>query len=161
MWAEGFEYDQNKNLLILNGKSKITNQNGDLIANKKIKYYRLEDKIEAEGNVAVSTQNNTLYADLMKADLISRKGFEIKKIEAFGNVKIVTTDGIAKGDYAIYNPLKSEVELLNNVSIEKDGNIIYGQKAITNLQTSVSKIVANPKSKNRVSGIIKGSTIKR
>ena len=70
-------------------------------------------------------------------------------------------DAVAKGEYGIYNPLKYEVELVNNVSIEKDGNIIYGQKAVTNLKTSISKIVADPKSKNRVSGVIKGSTIKR
>lgn len=161
MWAEGFEYHQNLNLLVLTGNSKVLNQNRTLTADKQIRYYRLDNKVEAEGNVSITTEGNVLYADLMKADLISGKGIEIKKIEAFGNVKIVTKDGIAKGEYAIYNPLISEVELRNNVSIEKDGNIIYGQKAVTNLKTSISKIVANPKSKNRVSGIIKGSAIKR
>ena len=161
MWADGFEYHQNTNLLVLTGNSKVINQGRELISNRQLRYYRLENRLEAEGNVKVISQDNILHADLIKTYLISGKNLEVEKIEAFGNVKIITKDGIAKGDYALYNPLTAEVELINNVSIEKDGNIIYGQKALTNLKTSISKIIANPKSKNRVSGIIKGSTIKR
>ncbi|MBQ8870901.1 MAG: LPS export ABC transporter periplasmic protein LptC [Alphaproteobacteria bacterium] len=161
LWAQGFEYYQQDELLVLKGKSKVVSENKVLTADEQIKYYRLKNKVEAIGNVKVVTDTNTLFANRMVADLISSNGLNIKKIEAFGKVKIVTKDGVAKGDYAIYEPQKNQIELNGNVSIEKDENVIYGQKAITNLKTSISKIVSDTKGKNRVSGVIKGSTIKR
>lgn len=158
--SESFEYYQKNELLVLNGHSKVFSDGKILISDKQIKYYRLENRVEALGNVKVETEGNILYADIVKADLLAGREFNIKKVEAFGNVKVVTKDGIAKGNYAIYEPQKYQIILLDNVSIEKDGNIIYGQKAVTDLKTSVSKIIADSKTKKRVSGIIKGSTIK-
>lgn len=160
LWSQGFEYYQKDEVLILLGSSKVVTKEGVLTAEKKAKYYRLNNRVEAIGNVRVLTGENILYADTIKADLLSGDGLNIKKIEAFGNVKVVTKDGIAKGNYAIYEPQKYQIELTDNVSIEKDGNVIYGQKAITNLKTSISKIIADSKTKRRVSGVIKGSAIK-
>ena len=161
LWAQGFEYYQKDELLILNGNSKVINENRVLTATDKIKYYRLDNKLEAIGDVKVETAGNVLFADKMTANIISdNKKLNIKKVEAFANVKVVTKDGVAKGDYAVYEPDKNQIELINNVSIEKDGNIIYGQRAITNLKTSVSKIVSDENRKKRVSGIIKGTAIK-
>ena len=160
LWAQGFEYYQKDEILILLGSSKIINENKILTADKQIKYYRFENKIEALENVKIITNGNILIADKMNAILSSDDKLNIENVEAFGNVKIITNEALAKGDYAIYNPKKQQIELIGNVAIEKDGNTIYGQKAITNLHTSVSKIVSDPKSTKRVSGIIKGSTIK-
>ena len=195
LWSEGFEYYQKKELLVLIGNSKVIHEDNLLTADKEIKFFKLESRVEATENVVVSTKEHVLQADSMNADLVYDNGLslknieangnvkvinktnvlhankikaefipgkdmKIKKIEAFENVRLVTDEGVAKGDYAIYNPQKYEIELLNNVSIEKNGNVIYGQKAITNLKTSISKIVASSKAKQRVSGVIKGSAIK-
>ena len=161
LWSQGFEYYQKEALLILMGNSKVVNEDNTITSCKQMRYYRLANKLEAEGNVKVTTLKGDLYADIIKADLKHESGFDIKQVEAFGNVKVITEDAVATGQYAIYYPDKSEIELQKNVSIEKDGNIIYGQKAITNLKTSISKMITNSKHKSRVSGIIKGSTVKR
>ena len=160
LWSQGFEFYQQNELLVLLGDSKVIHDVYELTSCDTIKYFHADNRIEAFGNVKMITQNNTLYADKVFADLVSDDKFKIKKVEAFGNVIIVTKDGVAKGDYALYNPDIDQVELLGNVSIKKDGNIIYGQKAITNLKTSISKILSSVDTTKRVSGVIKGSTVK-
>lgn len=160
LWAQGFEVYQPQKLIILTGKSKIDSNGRKLWADKEVRYYKQENKIEALGNVVVSENNKVLHADRMIAYFKDSGLSDIEKIEAFGNVIVDTDDGQALGDYGLYIPQKAEVELHDNVVIKKDGSVIYGQKAITNLNTSISRIVSGQENKKRVSGIIKGKALK-
>lgn len=234
LWADGFKYYQEKELIVLTGKSKLIHEENTLWADKEVRYYRLENRMEAEKNVKAVNQQNTMYADLMKtyfaansqneierieaydnvrvidekntmhadkmiafmrpgqdnaierieaygnvkvedkqnehantlyadkmyAFLSSGQEQKLEKIEAFDNVNVITPDGTAKGDYGLYRPDKDEVELNRNVVIVQDGNVIKGDKAITNLTTSVSRVLADKTNKNRVSGVITGATVK-
>lgn len=163
LWADGFEYYQNDELLVLVGKSKIVSDERTLWANRQVRYYKLQNKMEAEGNVKFVESNNVLYADKLIAMFEGKEPSEIKQVEAYGNVVVITNDGTAKGDYGIYRPKTAQIELYGNVILEQDGNVVHGQKAITNLNTSVSRIISAKNSKNsagRVSGVIKGSTVK-
>ena len=269
LWADGFKYYQEKELIVLTGKSKLIHEENTLWADKEVRYYRLENRMEAEKNVKAVNRQNTMYADLMKtyfaadsqneierieaydnvrvmdgksimhadkmiafmrpgrdnaierieaydnvrvidekntmhadkmiafmrpgqdnaierieaygnvkvedkqnkhantlyadkmyAFLSSGQEQKLEKIEAFDNVNVITPDGTAKGDYGLYRPDKDEVELNRNVVIVQDGNVIKGDKAITNLTTSVSRVLADKTNKNRVSGVITGATVK-
>ena len=195
LWAEGFKYYQEKELIVLTGKSKVKNEDNTLWADKEIRYYRTENRLEAEQNVKAVNLENTMYADLMKTFFVAGSQKEIEKIEAYGNVriiddantiyadkmialmradkkntiekieafdnvKVVTSDGTANGNYGLYFPEKNEVELRHNVIIIQDGNVIKGDKAVTNLTTSVSKVLADKTNKKRVSGVITGATVK-
>ncbi len=152
------------NIVEANDNVKVITPDYTLYADKMKSYLSSDGKlnikqIEAYGNVKVVDNENTLYADKMKA-IMNVNTKTIEQIEAYDNVKIVTVDGIAKGNYAIYELSKHKIELVDNVSIEKDGNVIYGQKAVTDLKTSISKIITSDKNKQRVSGVIKGTSIK-
>ena len=195
LWSEGFEYYQDKELIVLTGKSKVINEKNTLWADKEIRYYRTENRLEAEKNVKAVNLENTIYADVMKTFFIPGSKMDVKRVEAYGhvrvldgsntmyadkmyaffmagseqklekieafdNVKVITADGTASGDYGLYLPDRAEVELHRNVVIVQDGNVIHGDKAITNLNTSVSRVLADKESKKRVSGVITGSTVK-
>lgn len=160
LWAEGFEYYQDRELLVLLGNSKIVSDGRTILADRQIRYYRTENKMEAEGNVVVVEAENILHADKMIAYFKGTSPSELKKVEAFGNVRVDTADGQAEGDYGLYRPERSELELEGNVVVKQDGNVIHGQKAVTNLKTSVSRIIAGKKNGKRVSGVIKGTAIK-
>ncbi len=234
LWSEGFEYYQDKELIVLTGKSKVINEKNTLWADKEIRYYRTENRLEAEKNVKAVNLENTIYADVMKTFFIPGSKMDVKRVEAYGhvrvldgsntmyadkmiafmhpkqkntiekieayghvkvedkqnindnilyadkmyaffmagseqklekieafdNVKVITADGTASGDYGLYLPDRAEVELHRNVEIVQDGNVIHGDKAITNLNTSVSRVLADKESKKRVSGVITGSTVK-
>lgn len=160
LWADGFSYDKTDDILYLEKKSKILNQNGVLTAHKQIRYYRLLNKIEAEGDVLFEHEQNELYADKMIIWFNGDKRTNIKKIEVFDHVIIKTNEAVAKGNYGIYLPTDHTVELEGNASVEKDGHIVYGDKVLTNTQTKISHMFSTKKN-GRVSGILKGSHLKR
>ncbi len=226
LWSEQFTYNHETQVLTLIGKSKVTDAKNTLFADGQIRYYRTDNKVEADknvkietpqnvitsdkmrafikqvknlefekteawGNVKLNAENNTMYADkavvffkngaVSKAEAYNKvkiieddntmyadKVFvffkdggaqNIEKIEAFNNVKVVTPDGVAKGDYGLYQPHKNEVELRHNVAIMQNGSVIYGDRAVTDLKTSVSRVLSDTQNK-RVSGVISGAAIK-
>ena len=161
LWAEGFRFDKNKNILYLQRKSKLVHEDNVLTASKQTRYYQTQNKIEAEGDVVLRTPQSTLHADKVIVWLENAQNMALKKVEAFGNVKVEAEDATAKSDYGFYYPGKDEIELKGNVSIEKDGNIVYGDKAITNLKTMVSKLMMDRSHKSRVSGVIRSSYLRK
>lgn len=161
LWAEGFAFDKNKNILYLQKKSKLVREDNVLTASKQTRYYMPQNKIEATGNVMLQTPQSTLYADKVIVWLENAKDMSLKKVEAFGHVVVEAKEAIAKANKGQYNPQKDEIELTGNVSIEKDSNIVYGDKATTNLKTMESRLTMNKGGKSRVSGIIRGSSLRR
>lgn len=160
LWADGFTFHKNQNLLTLTGRSKIVNEGRTLWADKEVRYYHVENRLEAEGNVKILEENNTLYADKMIAYFKDGSDHTIEKAESFGNVRVDTADGTAIGDYGLYLPEKNELQLQGNVLIMQNGHSIKGDRATTNLATGVSKVLASPHGEKRVSGVIKGNSIK-
>ena len=75
------------------------------------------------------------------------------KVEALQNVVVKTPKGTASGNKGIYNPRTKLVELLGDVRIEQDGNFVVGQRAETDLNTSVSRLKGGEKTGGRISGI--------
>lgn len=226
LWAEQFTYNHNAQILTLIGKSKVTDNENTLFADGQIRYYRAENKAEADKNVKIETPQNVITSDKMRAFIKQTKNLEfekaeawgnvklsaekntmladkvitfftngavskaeaynhvkiidgdntmladkvfvffktdgaqdIEKIEAYDNVKVITPDGVAKGDYGLYQPYKNEVELRHNVVITQNGSVIYGDRAVTDLKTSVSRVLSDTHNK-RVSGVITGAAIK-
>lgn len=159
LWADGFSYDKKSDVLYLKRRTRLLHDGSVLRAFKETRYYKSLNKIEAEGNVILEHENSRLFADKVIM-FLEGKDLKIEKIEAFNNVKVETEGAVAKGNYGVYQPLQNEIRLKGQVSIEKDGNIVYGDEVITNLKTKISRMVANEKNK-RVSGVIKGTSIKR
>lgn len=161
LWAEGFAFDKNKGILYLQKKSKLVHEDNVLTASKQTRYYQDENKIEAEGHVVLTTAQSKVYADKVILWFESAQNMSLNKVEATGNVKVETEDATAKAEQGLYLPPKDEIEMYGNVSIEKDGNVVYGDRATTNLKTMVSKLTMDGNHKSRVSGVIKGSSLRR
>ena len=69
-----------------------------------------------------------------------RKG-EIKKIEAFDNVKIFSEDFIASGEYGYYDPAGSFFVLERKVIVNNGTSIGSGDKFIYNIKTKKGNFV--------------------
>lgn len=181
MEAEGFDYDKKTAVLILRGKHKITGGEGVLSAEEKTTFYQDGNKSVSEKNVVITRGEDILQADRIVNYFTSGGRKELKRSEAFGNVRIIspkgtatgdrgiynqktgkaelfgkvrieTPKGRASGDKGIYNPQTGKVELEGNVCLEQNGNVIYGSRAITDLNTSVSRVLSGKTSDSRVSG---------
>ena len=148
--AEAFEYMKNGNILVLKGPHVITTSDGVLTAEQETRYFQDAQKSVSIGNVVIKQANNTLRADMMTA--YYGKNNELKKVEATGNVKVVTPKGTAVGEKGIYTPNNAKVELIGKVQIEQQGNFINGDRAETDLNTQISKITGDKKTGGRISG---------
>ena len=103
------------------------------------------------GLVIVIKDKNELQAQRMKVYLEAGKEQKVKYIEALGQVRIITPKGSAKGNRGEYKPKDSLVELWDNVEISQNGNFVRGGHAVTDLKTSISRIMGH-QSGERISG---------
>ncbi len=148
--AEGFEYYKNDNILVLKGRHNVVSAEGTLTAQTETRYFQNEHKSVSTGDVVIQQGENQMYADKVVVYYTPKN--ELKKAEAYGDVRIVTPKGKAFGQKGFYNPQTSVVSLHDNVRLEQDGNVINGSKAETNLKTQISRIIADKKSGKRITG---------
>lgn len=158
--SESFAYDKRAEKLYLNGKTKIEHEDQTLYANKQVIYDKKNNQLVAIGRVKVEQQNGALFADKVVMYLTDDKKPKAKKIDALGDVVVESGGAVAKGEKGVYYPNQDKVELEGQVCIQKDGHVIYGSKAISDLKTKRSYIVS-AENKKRVSGMISGRKIKR
>lgn len=150
--AAGFEYFKKDNILVLTGNHTIVTKDGIMSAEKETRFFQTENKAVSRGKAQIKQGKNTLKADKIVSRLKQGNKQELQKLEAFGNVIIDTPKGKAWGDRGVYNPDSSQIELFDNVRLEQNGNVINGSYAKTDLNTSVSRIVADKQKGERITG---------
>ncbi len=85
--------------------------------------------------------------------------FETKdELRFYGGIKVQQESGIATADNGVYYIKKNQAELENNVVLTKDGNAVRGDKAISDFNTSQSRLIA--KNGGRISGKLLESSFK-
>lgn len=154
------DYDIEQDKAVLTGTPSLIKTDKETIsAQNNITYYPSEQKAIAIGNVeATDQQNNKIFSDKMIAyfekDPNNKDGITLNKVEIFGNIKIITPDAEVSAEKGTYSPKKGLIKLFNNVIINQQGNILKGDKAETNLNTGISKLIAKD-GKSRVKGVFK------
>lgn len=159
-FGDNLDYDMTKDQAILVGKpATIKTAKETLTAEENIIYYPSEQKAIAKGNVRViDQQNNNLYSDKMIAYFIKsntkKQDMTLDKVDIFGNIKIITKDAEVSAEKGTYLPQSGLIKLFNNVTINQQGNILHGDKAETNLNTGISRLLSGNKN-GRVKGVFK------
>ena len=94
-------------------------------------------------NVVVEKDDSSLLADKMTVIYEKNSGnsSEIKRIEAFNNVKIFSEEFIASGEYGIFDPKKSLFILKKNVIVNNGTSIASGNKFIYDTNTRKGRFV--------------------
>lgn len=155
-YGNTMDYDLEKEEIILIGKpAKIETNKGEIItAEDKIIYYPNQQKAIATGNVVAKDKENTIYSDKMISyfEKNANGDLEMKHVDIYDNVKIVTPQATATSLKGNYMPNQSLVHLYDDVVINQDGNILKGDYAETNLKTGISRMISKQK---RVSGVFK------
>lgn len=154
------DYDIEHDKAILTGTpAQIKTEKETISAQDNITYYPSEQKAIAIGNVeATDQQKNKIFSDKMVAyfekDKNTKDGMTLNKVNIFGNIKIITPDAEVSAEKGSYLPKQGLIKLYNNVVINQQGNILKGDKAETNLNTGISKLLAKD-AKSRVKGVFK------
>ncbi len=152
--ADAFHYDKNTEILLLKGHSHLISKRGELTAERENRYYQRDNKIEAEGNVVYSQQDKKLYADKLILFLAGHSAKEIKRAEAYDNVKIVTTREVITGAKAIYDLADNRVWLYGQkgqaVKIIQEKNVLTAAEIIIHLQPDSSREVKYVEARGQV-----------
>lgn len=153
-------YDLEQELFLMKGRNlRIEAERQTVTAEESLEYWGREKRAIARGDAtAIQNSDNTrLRADVIQAQLAPRDGaapaagggqgaeaLALNLVQAWGHVVIRTENEIVEGDEGTYNAMDRVAVLEGNVVITRGKNQLRGAKAIVNLETGVSRLVAAP-----------------
>ena len=158
-YGQSMDYDLQQDTIILKGSpAKISTDKEVITAEDNITYYPQEQKAVAFGNVVGTSQGNKVFADKMVAfftkENAKSSNLVMRKVQIFGHVKITTSNAEVTAERGVYYPQEGKVRLDDNIVINQNGNTLKGDKAETNLNTGISKLISTSKT-GRVKGVFK------
>jgi len=182
-FADRGEYYANNALIKLFGNVKIIDTSGYTATADKGVYdmtkevFRLTDNVRVRDKSGYTASAETGIYNLSKKtfelnkDVVITKGtnvitapkavyFQIKdEFHFYDNVKVTQDGNTATAQSGVYYIKKNLAELRKNVVISKDGNIVKGDKAVSDFNTSKSRLTAS--TGGRISGKLIESTFNK
>jgi lipopolysaccharide export system protein LptA len=160
LYGEHATYDLRRELFLLTGDNlRIEGENQTVTAKDSLEYWGPDKRAVARGDAtAIQNSDNTrLRADVLEALLAEKGGAKnmpapaaqggdltLDKVRAWGNVTITTESEVVHGNRGVYDASKKLATLEGDVQITRGKNQLNGEKAIINLETGVSRLVAAP-----------------
>lgn len=145
-------FDNKKQLFTLQKNVKVKDDSG-YTAIAKTGFYDLKKKtFTLQDDVRIDKGDNVITAP--KAIYFQSKG----EFRFYDDVKVTQDGGTATAKSGVYFIKKNIAELEKDVVITKDGNVVRGDKAISDFNTSKSRLIA--KKGGRISGKLIESTLK-
>jgi len=133
---------------------KLTTPEQVITATEKMEYSADKGTAAAIGNAKVVQGQDTLTASRLNVFFTKDENGEnaLEKIDAVGQVKIVTPQETLTGDSGMYNAGNDTATINGHVKIIRGPNTLEGTSATVNLTTKISKIFGNEKTGGRVKG---------
>lgn len=145
-------YDDKAQTFTLIDNVNVKNDSGYTAVAQKGIYNLSKNTFTLQNNVRITKGNNIITAP--KAIYFQNKD----EFRFYEDVRVTQKDGTATAKSGVYYIKKNIAELENDVVITKDGNIVRGDKAISDFNTSKSRLIA--KGGGRISGKLIESTLK-
>ncbi|MEQ9814351.1 MAG: LptA/OstA family protein [Azospirillaceae bacterium] len=141
---------------ILTGDALSLETGTDLVtATESLEYYQQEGLAIARGNVVVVRGDQQVEADEIVAELIDVEGSqELSVVEATGNVRVSSPDGVATAEVGIYDAIANIAQLAGTVRITRGQTQLSGDMAEVNLTTGVSRLISDPDGEGRIRGLL-------
>ncbi len=164
-------YDVTKGIATLTGQNlRLVSPDQTVTATEKMEYYANERMAKAIGNAVVTRPTDTLKANVITAFFKDNAAAEqgsntaqkaspmggsgnLDRLEADGNVVIITPSEKLYGSKAIYRADANTAELTGNVRVERGENVLEGARATVDLTTNISKMYGSEKQGERVRGV--------
>ncbi len=140
-------YDVINGVLVLVGEDlRLIGENDTITARDSLEYWEKKQMAVARGNAEAVREDKRIKADVLTAyfEPGADDSLELKRIEAFGNVRIITPQEYAQGDHGMYYVARELATLDGAVKITREDNQLNGEYAEVNLKTGISRILAGP-----------------
>ncbi|MDV7339470.1 LptA/OstA family protein [Terasakiella sp. A23] len=151
-------YDLKRAIMVISGSRPTLRTPDDTIsADNTLEYWEEKAQAVARGNATAVREDRKIKADVIAALFRKDKQgkSEIHRVNAFGNVVIVTKTEHVSADKGIYNVNSGVATLTGAVKIKRGGNLLNGCSATVNLKTNISRLKACAGTNdNRVRGLV-------
>ncbi|MGE0254537.1 MAG: LptA/OstA family protein [Alphaproteobacteria bacterium] len=140
-------YDVLGSVLVVSGRSVSLKTAEDTVtANQAIEYHEARRYAVARGDAVAVRQDRRVRADVLVGHFVdipanAGGGSEMRRMEAFGNVRIDTATDIVFADHGDYDLRTGIVRLDGNVRITRADTQLNGERAEVNLETGVSRLL--------------------
>ena len=151
-------YDLKRAIMVISGTRPTLRTPEDTIsADDTLEYWEEKGQAVARGNATAVREDRKIRADVLAAIFRkTNKGkSEVHRINAFGNVLIVTKTEHVTADKGVYNTKSGVATLTGSVKIKRGQNLLNGCSATVNLKTNISRLKACAGTNdNRVRGLV-------
>lgn len=152
-YADEGEYDAKSGWVKLFNNVKIIDKSGYTAIAKNGVYDLIKKTFTLTGDVRITKGTSTITAP--KVTYFQAKD----EFYFYDDVKVTQEDGTAAAKRGVFFVKKNIAELYDNVVITKNGNMVRGDKAISDFNTSKSRLIA--KDGGRISGKLFEHTFKK
>lgn len=141
-------YDVLGAVLVITGRAVSLKTAADLVtATQAIEYHERARYAVARGDAVAVRENQRVRADVLVGHFVDLPantggGSEMRRMEAFGNVRIDTATDIVFADHGDYDLRSGIVKLDGNVRITRADTQLNGERAEVNLNTGVSRLLS-------------------
>jgi lipopolysaccharide export system protein LptA len=171
IYGERGVYDIDRQVAVLTGNNlKLVSGNDTITAQDRFEYWQQQNLAVAVGNaeaVRTNAAGGKAAERHIKADKMTalfkedaQGNLEAQRMEANGNVTIITATDVATGDKAVYDLAKNKAQLAGDVNLTRGKNQLAGARAEVDFKTGLSRLLAADAKKpegragDRVRGII-------
>jgi len=151
-------YDLKRAIMVLSGtRPKLVTPDDVVSADDTLEYWEERAQTVARGNATAVREGRKIKADVLVGLFRKDKSgkSQIHRINAFGNVVIITKSEHVSADKGVYNVNSAVATLTGNVKINRNGNLLNGCSATVNLKTNISRLKSCAGTNdNRVRGLV-------
>jgi lipopolysaccharide export system protein LptA len=158
-YADKAVYDVDQSVIVLTGKDlRIDSENDMILARDSLEWYESRRMAVARGEAVVVRGDRRVDADVLTAfveDDPTKPGqSRVRRVEAFGKVRISTVAQTARGDRGVYDLNSDIATLAGLVKLTQGDSQLNGDYGEMNMTTGVARLLPSPDGKTRVQGLI-------
>lgn len=148
-------YDIDRAVMVMTGNNlKLTTPTDTVTARDALEYWPDRQIAVARGNAVAVRAGSRIASDVLTALFDKQAGKAVKgggtaekqslkRIEAKGGVTITTATDVVTGDNGVYDVASGKAVLQGHVKITRGDNQLNGNRAEVDLNTGVSKLLAD------------------
>jgi lipopolysaccharide export system protein LptA len=145
--AKALEVHDQSKVATFSGNVKVVQGDTTMTCNTLVVFYGRE--------MGLSNSKPVVHADAESNSGAMPDDQNIRRIEAHGDVTVISKDQTASGDLGVYDPLSKTITLNGNVVVSQGKNVIHGGVVIVNTVTGNAHVEPAPGSpEGRVRALI-------
>lgn len=155
VYGDAGAFDVVNGVLVLVGDNLRLESGDDLVtARDSLEYWEGKRLAVARGDAQAVRDDRRVQADILSAHFEpdANGDLQIRRIDAIGNVRIVTPTEFAQGDRGVYYVDERVATLKGDVKITRGENQLNGEYAEVNLGSGVSRLLASAPGENTSTG---------